>query len=272
MFVKSEERIFRNVCGNFKIESVGCTFDRVFPKDFDFQGESHDFIEIVYVMSGSVQVTENEKVYLLGGGDMLIHAPMEFHRIKSAAETSPHVLNLSIKISGDFPSELYKGVFHLSNTQHERFINCFSLAYDFVTKSELSEQGQFASDTLSSFLLEVCRQPTEKDVLSTESSAMLYKKLVKDMQVAVRQSISLEELAAQNYISVSYVKKLFRMYANETPKKFYDGLRVNEAIALLKSGISIVEISEKMNFSSPNFFSMFFKKQTGYTPSEYRRR
>ncbi len=263
---------FKDISRSFRIKSVGCTFERIFPKDFDFQGESHSFVEIVYVRSGNVQIIENEKVYVLGSHDMIIHAPMEFHRIKSDADTSPQVYNLSVKISGELPPELYKGVFHLSEEQHEKFLAVFSLVNEFITKNSSADKGHYAADTLGVFLLELCEQPTERNVLLTDSSALLYKKLVRDMQAAVCRSISLDELASQNYISVSYVKKLFRMYANVTPKKFYDDLRINEAITLLESGMSMVEISERMSFSSPNFFSMFFKRHKGITPSEYRRK
>lgn len=271
MLVKEDEKKFRDIEPKFRITGVGCTFDRVFPKDFDFQGESHPFVEIVYLSSGNVQITEDEKVYLLGSGDMIIHAPMEFHRIKSYAETQPHVINISVKFSGEMPSEFYEGVFHLNERQHDEFMKCFVKAYDFVTKGENSIDGQLVSDRLGAFLLGLCGLSTERNVLLTDASALLYKKLVRDMQETVYVGISLEKLASQNYISVSYVKKLFRMYANETPKKFYDALRINEATSLLKRGVSITEISEKMNFSSPNFFTVFFKKHMGITPSEYKK-
>ena len=58
-------------------------------KDFVFNGESHEMWEIVYILSGKVEVTENEKIYLLEKNNMIIHAPWEFHRIKSADGTSP---------------------------------------------------------------------------------------------------------------------------------------------------------------------------------------
>ena len=137
MLVKEEEKIFREIKTKFRIESVGCTFDRIFPKDFDFQGESHDFSEIVYVSSGRVQITENERVYLLGGGDMIIHAPMEFHRIKSDADSSPHVINLSVRVSGELPGELYKGVFHLDEEKHEEFMRCFRRAHRLKLRTAL---------------------------------------------------------------------------------------------------------------------------------------
>ncbi len=91
------------------------------------------------------------------------------------------------------------------------------------------------------------------------------------MQKAVYDNFSIETLASRNFISVSYVKKLFRRYANLSPKHFYDDLRAKEAALLLQDGQSVAAVAETMNFSSPNYFTLFFKKHFGVTPSAYRR-
>ncbi|MBE6632099.1 MAG: AraC family transcriptional regulator [Ruminococcaceae bacterium] len=38
------------------------------------------------------------------------------------------------------------------------------------------------------------------------------------------------------------------------------------------NGVSMAEISAKMNFSSQNYFSSFFKRETGMSPMEYRKK
>jgi two-component system response regulator YesN len=47
---------------------------------------------------------------------------------------------------------------------------------------------------------------------------------------------------------------------------------VRHAARLLDEGFSATEIADKMNFSSPNYFSVFFKKHTGTMPSEYKKK
>ena len=93
---------------------------------------------------------------------------------------------------------------------------------------------------------------------------------MKDMQKSVYDNVSIHELAQKNSISVSYVKKLFQNYAKVGPKYFYDSLRIQEATLLLNKGMLSANIAEKMNFSSPNYFTIFFKKHTGMTPSEFK--
>ena len=91
------------------------------------------------------------------------------------------------------------------------------------------------------------------------------------MNREVYTNLSLSDFAAKEHISVSYVKTLFYRYAGISAKSYYISLRVNEATKLLVADVPIREIAEKMNFSSPNYFSLFFKKHMGVTPNEYKK-
>lgn len=264
--------MFHSIQRAFQIEEVGFYFDRVFSKAHDFKGERHDFVEIVYVDTGSVCVVENENVYRLGGGDMVLHGPMEFHRIKSDAQTAPHVYNLSVTVSGKLPQRLFDGVYHLNPEQREQFARCLCLARKLLEeKCQQTYLDQRLSAALTVFLLGLCEEEPVDGTPAADGSALMYRRLVRDMQQAVCMNLSLEDLARRNFISVSYVKKLFRIYADVTPKQFYDALRIREATMLLKKGYAVAYIAEKMGFSSANFFAMFFKKHMGVTPSSYRK-
>ena len=255
----------------FTIESLGNIFDRVFPPDFDYKGERHDYMEFVYVASGCVQVTENGRVYNLGERDLILHDSMEYHRIKSRNGTAPHVINISMCIRGQLPPSLLDGVFHLGESQHDRFLDCIRRVKAFYLGDTDPGNRQYTSYLFTALLLELGRESPVSGVLAQESSALVYKKLVKDMQEAVYSNLCVEEFAKQNFISASYLKKLFRKYANESSKHFYDGLRAREAALMLQEGQGVTAVAEKLSFSSPNYFTLFFKKHFGVTPSKYRK-
>ena len=63
-------------------------------------------------------------------------------------------------------------------------------------------------------------------------------------------------------------KLLFNTYAGISPKSYFNQLRLRHANELLSIGLSVTEVAELMNFSSPNYFSAFYKKHTGISPSE----
>ena len=65
-----------------------------FDKNFSFDGETHNFWEMVYVDKGKVLVkSENEQV-VLNQGDVIFHKPNEFHSIKSY-ESEPNFFVIS---------------------------------------------------------------------------------------------------------------------------------------------------------------------------------
>ncbi len=261
----------RNVKRAFEIEQILCPLERQFQKDYSFSGESHDFWEIVFVKDGKLEVTEDENVYWLSGGDIVFHAPGEFHRLKSGGNTQPKVINLSFVVRGIVPLKLAKGVFKLDVVEQKEFVNIFQFARDFVNDGENEGfEGQEAADSLGAFLLRLCRSNESKQQLSSSGTAGAYRKIVETMNRELYSNLSLAEMAEENFMSVSYVKVLFDRYAGVSPKSYYINLRLNEIVRMLSEGMEVREISEKMNFSSPNYFSAFFKAHMKMTPIQFK--
>ena len=118
----------------FRILGLHTAFDMHWDSAFDFHGESHDFWEIVTVISGEVEIVEDGKVYTLDAGQMILHSPGEFHRIKSAGGTNPNVWIISLIHQGELPDSLGRGVFLLSPEQAEEYRALFSLLLPFVDR------------------------------------------------------------------------------------------------------------------------------------------
>lgn len=255
----------------FDIDKILFPYNREFPSDYRFLGESHMFWEIVFVKRGVIEVTEDENVYYLSEGDIIFHAPMEFHRFKSAEETNPKILNLSFTATGEIPETIMSGVFKLDIIAQKEFEEIFELSKKFINCSDIDiYEGQEIADSLAKFILKICKTSSIKNQLSSSVGAINYRKLVETMNNEVCNNLSLDELARKNYMSVSYVKELFSRYAGISPKKYYTNLRLSKSMQLINEGIMVREISEILNFSSPNYFSEFFKKHTGMTPIEYK--
>ncbi|MBE7030762.1 MAG: helix-turn-helix domain-containing protein [Ruminococcaceae bacterium] len=263
--------MFRHVERQFYIESLGYPLERRFDRNFRYEGESHDFTEMVYVEEGQMEVVENENIYILRRGNMIIHAPSEFHKLCSASEGDSVVYNLSGIIKGRIPSVLFEGVFHLDEEERMDFLSIFRRARCFIeAEKESSFSGQEIADSLSIFLMKLCRKNRPNKTLSGDSTAQRFRKLVCTMQEHLDENMSLEDIAKINNVSVSYIKTLFYRYTDTAPKTYYARLRLIRAGQLVKSGIPFSVIAEKMNFSSVNHFSVFFKKNMGITPSQYR--
>jgi AraC-like DNA-binding protein len=85
--------------------------------------------------------------------------------------------------------------------------------------------------------------------------------------------ISLEEAARAAYLSPYHYHRLFTRAYGETPHAFLTRLRMIRARQLLIAGeLSVTEVCLAVGYASPGTFSTRFLRETGCSPSEYRRR
>ncbi|MCR4657111.1 MAG: helix-turn-helix domain-containing protein, partial [Lachnospiraceae bacterium] len=106
----------------------------------------------------------------------------------------------------------------------------------------------------------------------------VYSRLVSSMLSMAEErysdmDLSLQYLAAEMKGNAAYLGRIFK---NETGWSFNDylsHLRTEKARELLRdTGMKGGEISEKVGFSNYNYFYLIFKKLTGMTPMDYRKR
>lgn len=72
-------------------------------------------------------------------------------------------------------------------------------------------------------------------------------------------------------LNKDYFGKCFIKETGITFGEFYSRLRVEFAKSLLAKGtFRTYEISEKLGFADPDYFTKKFKEVTGITPSEYK--
>ena len=82
---------------------------------------------------------------------------------------------------------------------------------------------------------------------------------------------SIEELAAQFKMSVSYMCRLFRDQLSTSPYKYLTEKRLEHAKDLLCSGASVIDAALDSGFYGSSVFIQRFKKKYGVTPNEYKK-
>ncbi len=92
------------------------------------------------------------------------------------------------------------------------------------------------------------------------------------IDASLESSIDAVEMSSFAKISIPTVYREFRRHFNTTPGEFVTRRRLQRAVALLReTKLPIAEISSRLQFSSPFYFSRRFKQYFGITPSECRR-
>lgn len=86
--------------------------------------------------------------------------------------------------------------------------------------------------------------------------------------------ISLEDLGSLCNYHPLHILRIFKKYLNKTPNEFITEVRIEEAKKILigDPSVSIEEIAYRCGYNSESHFKMLFKKMTGATVGEYKRK
>lgn len=86
----------------------------------------------------------------------------------------------------------------------------------------------------------------------------------------VNRDLSLQEVADHVGMNAAYLSVLFKEETGETYIKFLTRYRMELAKMLLRKGLKVNEVSERVGYHTYRHFSEVFKKWTGITPGQYR--
>ena len=83
---------------------------------------------------------------------------------------------------------------------------------------------------------------------------------------------TVNDIARHFYYSREYVSKIFRKYYNLPLSEYLMNQKINCAKAWLTEGKSVTAAYSSCGFHSMSSFINAFRKRTGVTPSEYKKR
>ena len=82
-----------------------------------------------------------------------------------------------------------------------------------------------------------------------------------------------KELAARLGLSAAYFTRLFTRQTGQTPLACLNGIRLSHAVfLLLNTTLSIDEVALSCGFSCGNYFCKVFRRASGFSPAQYRRK
>lgn len=87
-----------------------------------------------------------------------------------------------------------------------------------------------------------------------------------------QEGLSLSEVAQAVHVSPVYLSIMFKKERNINFSDFLNEIRMKTAMNFLRnSNLKTYEVAERIGFSNPQYFSVCFKKYTGYSPSEFKK-
>lgn len=196
-----------------------------------------------------------------------------------------YLLPPEVPVSYCCPEQMEKLFFHLSffsPDHYDLFFGCSQILRFPLPESRLAEyvklyhsQSYYSCIKLKQLLWELLLNMYQQ--LPAAALRMpTYSRHVRETVDYIHRNLSARltvgELAKQQYISCTTLNKYFREELGVTVGRYMDDQILMQAKALLcHTGDSITEISSRLGFNDPFYFSNKFKAQSGFTPREYRK-
>lgn len=264
------------------IECFYSLFEATYKDDYLFSGESHDFWEIVYVRSGNICASADEYVFHLSEGDMIFHKPMEFHKLHVEGGDSATCFTMTFSASGSLMKQFENCVLRLSAEQQKYFAemisflqtecaltgNCDYVCIDEIIKYPVKFQTFVCMAELLFLSLSENNITLSADVSS--AGALTYQQAVHVMEDNITIWMSVPDIAKKCNVSVSYLKEIFTKYTGLGVHQYFLKLKLAYATYMLRDGKTVTEVAMALSFSSSNYFSTVFRRETGQLPSAYK--
>ncbi len=269
---------------SFNVKSVITVHYFKYGQKFAFEGETHDFWELVYIDSGEATVTADEKSFTLTQGEAYFHKPNEYHTIATKDFANSVIISFechsaAMKAFEDRHVTLNEQEKSLLKTIVTEGSVCFTdrLSDVYMRKLHKARSAPFGAEQmiktcLEQLLILLVRSFSvmPKTIAPTVASKNLSDRIKQILLENVYTEISLARIASELFFSVTYIKTTFKKSTGKSVMQYFAELKVEEAKRLISlDRYTFMEIAYKLGYSSLHYFSRQFKKVTGITPSQY---
>lgn len=151
----------------------------------------------------------------------------------------------------------------------EELVSLFSRAIEVAESDKISSQQYLSGIVLHILGMVLSLSKNKIFELGDVDQKIEQAKII--MNENIYKEVDPEELAMKLNISYSWFRKVFKDYTGYAPAKYFQELKLRKAKQLLVStSHSVKEISYLLNYRTTEHFFTLFKKNTGFTPLEYR--
>lgn len=250
---------------------------------------NHPFYELYYLLQGERTYFINGSVITAQRGDMVIVHPYDVHRTTSTQV--PEFERVLINFKEQFiegmqqPGLNTEPLLPLPLSKQTRLLR-FSMKdqaaierilREMLTECEERQPGfeMYVKALLHQLLVRMHRQNHVTELSLHSAIPPIHAKI---SEIATylnghfQEQITLEQIAKQFYVSVSYLSRMFKKVTGFHFREYIQVLRVKEAQRLLReTQDKVLTIAEKSGFEHIAHFNTTFKRLTGVSPLRYRK-
>jgi len=270
---------------NFKFD-IGYT-----PLEHDFMMHTHEFSELVIIVSGTAIHQTDQGDYPITAGDVFVlngdmaHGyknPVGFHlcNIMYDPEQLLHQQDDLLSLAGYHALFVVQPLYHKHHAMHNLLhLSMHELELIRSTIDQMINEYErktigYASMIRAQFMqmvVSLSRLYTSHINERPQSTGQIAHALAL-IETHYHTPLTLDDIASASHISKTHLLRLFKETFGLSPIQYLIQLRIRKACQLLHhSQLSIADIAYQVGFEDSNYFSRQFKQVIGQSPRAYRK-
>ncbi|WP_088102014.1 response regulator transcription factor [Halalkalibacter urbisdiaboli] len=174
----------------------------------------------------------------------------------------PYNQTTAVRIGIEMWTIMTYSLFDIGIRIHDMFSEDFDLYSDLATKTSWDELADYFKEQTR----HVCHHQQWDENMKHRQ---LVEQMIDYVQKHLSENITLQEIADELYISRNYLGQIFKKVVGESFKNYITRVRMEKAKKMIQEGNHLIyEVSEKVGYVNPAYFTTTFKKYTGYTPTD----
>ena len=227
--------------------------------------------QFLYIVRGEGIFRTREEEKGLHEGSFIVLVPGAWHWYRPRLETG--WTEYWVGFDGDYPKMLREygflgpGPKILDPGLHESIVGHFNRVIDGVVGERPGYQ-QVISSLVPLVYAEVSAYASRPSI--EEHGKDLFDRVTVIFEANIQGKMDMESLASELNFNYATFREEFKSYTGLSPYQYFLQMKINRAKELLMDGgLSVKEISYKLAFDNPYYFSRLFKKKTGMAPSQW---
>ncbi len=244
----------------------------------------HDWIEIVYLTHGDLEVQVNNQTYEIKKNDFIVINPMSIHSTRCRNGNTAILLQIPLSFLEKFVPDIREYVFTVDMDSKDPKVQTkisvirstlqdLWIAYLLQPDGYIFRCYSLIFELIYILIHSFSKKADRKELRKNEKNLERLETIIQYVKAHYTEAVSIPEIANVVGLNEIYFSRFFKANMGVTFLEYLNMVRLEKIyVDLMNTNMSIKDIQEKHGFYNEKVFRRMFREVYGCSPREVRKR